>query len=255
MDIPLSPSRLESTLFIEKELPLLISESKKVLDVGCGKLYFFDLLSELRFKGDYAGLDVEPKKSVKKTDFKKQIIKKDFLNFKSTKKYDLIACLWVLEHIKEDHKALELIYNLLEKNGSVILAVPSTYSWPFEFGRHGYRYYSFGQTKNSLQKMGFKIKNSYRAGGLFGFTFMIFYNWIRYLVLIPAVIIYFALKVLLITELNWQKFSHGVVSNTVYFYHKFPIGVSLHNKLINLIVKIDKITKLLPASYIFILKK
>lgn len=45
--------------------------------------------------------------------------------FFKNKKFDTIVCLNVLEHIKDDKKALDNMYGLLNNNGKLVLLVPS----------------------------------------------------------------------------------------------------------------------------------
>ncbi len=87
------------------------------------------------------------------------------------KKYDMIVLFDVLEHIKEDKKALKIIYNrLLKNNGILFLTVPA-YMWLFsyhdEIHKH-YRRYTKKELYNLLSEIGFKnIYISYYSTILF----------------------------------------------------------------------------------------
>lgn len=75
------------------------------------------------------------------------------------KKFNSIVCLNVLEHIKDDKRALKNLYNLLEKGGFLILLVPI---YEFLFGGIDksighYRRYDKNQLINTISSSGFKI--------------------------------------------------------------------------------------------------
>ena len=72
---------------------------------------------------------------------------------------DSVLCFNVLEHIEQDEKALENIYNLLEPRGRLLLLVPS-HPWLYgsldqHLGHH--RRYRKKELKNKLEAMGFKV--------------------------------------------------------------------------------------------------
>ncbi len=77
----------------------------------------------------------------------------NFLN----KKYDIVLCSQVLEHIKEDEKAMKNLAKMCSKY--LILTVPSgKYNSTSKLVGH-YRHYSEKRIKDLLQKNGFRIKN------------------------------------------------------------------------------------------------
>lgn len=253
--IPYSPSRLDSTAFLKKNLPKYLNGAKNILDIGCGKLFFFNFLKDTNFNGHYLGIDIQNPPRPGKTSFKAKIVKADFLKYDLPNKFDLAVCLWVLEHIKGDSRAISKVNKTLNPEGIFIIAVPSVWSWPFEFGRHGYHYYTAGGIEKLCSSEKFEILNFHPSGGLFGFLFMIVYNWPRYFLLLPALIIYKVLKTLKVTEISWTEFSKKLISGTIYRYHRSKTAVNLHNKIVSAIVKLDSAIKLFPASYILILKK
>ncbi|OGD93668.1 hypothetical protein A2697_01630 [Candidatus Curtissbacteria bacterium RIFCSPHIGHO2_01_FULL_41_44] len=299
-NIPYSPSRLDSTKYFLKNLPKYVVGSKNLLDVGCGKLYFFDMLEELNFKGTYLGIDIDPKKLTyfkiaKNTDVspwmrrynpreastkrKKnhgrqpvevyypkgiefKIQKKSILDFKGEKKFDMAICLWVLEHIKSDSLAIDKINAILKPKGILVIAVPSIWSWPFEFGRHGFHYYSKSRIQKMLAESGFEILEQHSSGGAAGFLFMIAASWPRLLSLIPLLIIYALANKLSLnnkrsfsSNKNWKDFSTNFVRNTFYKYHNYKIGINIHNFIVDKITVVDNLFKILPASHILILRK
>lgn len=82
--------------------------------------------------------------------------------FFKDRKFDSVVCLNVLEHIKDDKRALKNIHELLKADGNLILLVPA---YDFLFGEidksigHFRRYYK-NQLKNILEDMGFKVIKS-----------------------------------------------------------------------------------------------
>lgn len=82
--------------------------------------------------------------------------------FFSKQKFDTIVCLNVLEHIKDDRKALKNMYELLCSGGHLILLVPA---YDFLFGKIDkeighFRRYNKKLLKSLLEEVGFKILKS-----------------------------------------------------------------------------------------------
>ena len=97
-----------------------------ILEVGCGIGNFTETL---RKYGEVWAIDIESK-YVKQTASiignKSGIgdIEKGNYFFNG-KQFDCVVCLNVLEHIKDDKRALENIYKLVKTGGVVILIVPA----------------------------------------------------------------------------------------------------------------------------------
>jgi len=253
---PFSPSRYDSSNYLTEKLQSIIKSNNNVLDVGCGKLYFLEILNKINKSVNYLGIDLNPKTNMKfKKNIKSRIIQQSIISFKTKNKFDLIVCLWVLEHIKNDKLAQKIMFNHVKKNGYLIIAVPTIWTWPLEFGRHGFHYYSLGIIKNITANKQLKVREIYTAGGLLGLLFMIVYNWPRFLILIPSFILYKILSFSKKTTLTWQQFSKKVIDVTWYRYHKSPMLVHFHNTMVQSIVKIDNLIKIFPQSYIIILQK
>ena len=256
MQIPYSPSRLDTTMFLKNNIRKYLRPDQSIIDIGCGAMYLSNLLDSLKLKINYLGVDLNPKNTKFRSVYlKTKIVKGDILNFKAKRKFDLVACLWTLEHIKHDQGACKKMFGLLNKEGFTIIAVPSIWSWPIELGRHGYRYYSKTQIIKLVKSAGFGVAEFYESGGFLGLLFMLIYSWPRYLVLVPLLIIYTILNFLNLVRVSWEKFSHKVVSNVFYFYHKSQEGILFHNMIVSKIVALDNKFKIFPASYVLILKK
>lgn len=254
--IPLSPSRHDSSNYLGNKLQPLLKPNASVLDVGCGKLYFLEILNKTNRSVNYLGIDINPKTIVKfKKNIKGKILYQSINSFKTENKFDLIVCLWVLEHIKDDKLAQKIMFKHLKKNGYLVIAVPSIWTWPLEFGRHGFHYYSLETLKKMTLNKQLQIKNIYEAGGVLGLLFTLAYNWPRFVILIPSLFLYKILTLTGTTTLSWPQFSKKVIDTTWYRYHKSPILVNLHNRIVQSIVKIDNIFKIFPQSHIIILQK
>lgn len=81
--------------------------------------------------------------------------------FFENEKFNTIVCINVLEHIEKDIKALENLYKLLDKEGTLILLVPA---YDFLYGKIDksighFRRYNKNSLKNQLVEVGFKIIN------------------------------------------------------------------------------------------------
>lgn len=98
-----------------------------ILEVGCG---IGNFTKELSKYGDVTGIDIDESLI---NEFKKESRLRIQLGFGdieenkfffNNKVFDTIVCLNVLEHIEDDKRALQNIFNLLKKDGFMILVVP-----------------------------------------------------------------------------------------------------------------------------------
>ncbi len=158
---------------IIKVLDKYLSNTHSVLDIGCGvgTISFY-----LASKGKYiTGLDVSRKaidacrKSAKYlkltniTSFKVE----DFSNKKIrlSQNFDAVIMLEVIEHLKDDKKALLQIFNLLSRKGILILSTPSDNAPLKRMGllekfdkRVGHvRRYNIEELTRLCQSVGFKL--------------------------------------------------------------------------------------------------
>lgn len=142
------------------------------LDIGCGDGFFTFKVLELGYRVDAMDVSVEAIRSteerIKKLDTSEyiNIFNKDLFEFESRKKYDVILCLEVLEHIKDDIKALKRINSLLKKDGLLILSVPhrqDLWNYSDEVGGHYRRYSKVGLTEK-LKHADFEIDKIFDYG-------------------------------------------------------------------------------------------
>lgn len=91
----------------------------------------------------------------------------DFLEYSTSKKYDVIVMGDVLEHISEPVRALEKAYEMLAENGVLWLSTPnfesaftriSGFNDPMWNQLNHFTYFSFSGLKPILEKIGFDVK-------------------------------------------------------------------------------------------------
>lgn len=147
----------------------LIKDNLKgsILEVGCGIGNFSALLAQY---GDVTGIEINQKyinklkeniKLHRNDDLKSNVgygdIEKGKYFFKP-KKFDTIICFNVLEHIKDDKKALSNMKNMLKKGGRLIIIVPAHNFLFSKFDKNigHYRRYSKNDMKIKLDYTGLK---------------------------------------------------------------------------------------------------
>lgn len=104
------------------------SSHKTFLEIGCGNGFTLKYLKKKNLRINFKGCDIyiqalQYAKINNDSDielFQYNLFKKNL-----TSQYDVIGCFDVLEHIKEDEKAIENIYELLSPGGICIITVPS----------------------------------------------------------------------------------------------------------------------------------
>ena len=106
-------------------------QNKKVLDVGCNAGYFLfrlDKKNPLKMTGiDISSSFIDLAESIKDEHFLDkniEFIREDFLTYRFKESYDLIICFSVFHYFKENQPSvLDKIYNLLNREGKVILEI------------------------------------------------------------------------------------------------------------------------------------
>lgn len=103
-------------------------KGKTVLDIACGVGYGSRTLAENGAK-KVIGVDISKKAiSFANKNYKLNNITfkaDDLFNHKSKIKFDIVVCLETIEHIKNDNKAFNNLYNLLKKEGLLIISSPN----------------------------------------------------------------------------------------------------------------------------------
>lgn len=166
------------------------NKGKRVLDIGSGvgTLDFY-----LASKGkSVTGIELSKgavevaNKSARALNLRKstKFIRGNFLKETLKDKYDLVICSEVLEHLTDDSGALRKISNLVQKEGFIILTVPSVNAPLYKMGladkfdkRVGHkRRYSYRELKRLVENNGFKViykdnREGIIRNSLFIFTF------------------------------------------------------------------------------------
>jgi 2-polyprenyl-3-methyl-5-hydroxy-6-metoxy-1,4-benzoquinol methylase len=130
-----------------------------ILEVGFGLGSFTQKLSR---KGNVCAIDINEKylKSKKRTEIQHGFgdIERGKYFF-GKKKFDTIICMNVLEHIKNDKKALQNTLKLLKANGILVLLVPAHRILFSNVDKNlgHYRRYSKKQLGEHLEKVGFSV--------------------------------------------------------------------------------------------------
>lgn len=150
--------------FLVKRLVKRCSKKFKInniCEIGCGVGINSKNLANIGFKINAFDLDKEAINLAKKYNKHKNIDyrSKDVLKLKSNKKYDMVLAIEVLEHIREDAKALNKISSILNKKGTLLLTVPIHEHYRREFDdRSGHvRRYKPGDLIKKLKNSGFEI--------------------------------------------------------------------------------------------------
>lgn len=137
----------------------------EILEIGCGIGNFTLTLSKY---GNVTAIDIDQKLIKQLTDKKNVEINAGFGDiekgeyFFKERFFDTIVCINVLEHIKNDTRALKNIFKLLKKDGNLILLVPV---YNFLYGEIDkavchYRRYNPKSLIKEIETMGFNVISS-----------------------------------------------------------------------------------------------
>jgi len=179
-----------------------------VLDIGCG---VGTISYYLASKGNYVtGLDIAKnaikiaKKNARTLHLENNIkfIVADFPKESVNEKFNLIICSEVLEHLEEGEKAIETIYELLEREGILILSTPSANAPLYRLGllkghdKHAghLRRYTVDDLKGIATAVGFNILESRKTEGIFR-------NFLFVFPLLGSVVVKFANKLTIVSDL------------------------------------------------------
>ena len=133
-----------------------------ILDVGCSGGLLIERLRSMGFS-DVAGIDISQAavtRARKRGLLDVKVMDASKLVFR--KKFDIIIASDVLEHIKDDRKAISAWYRALKKGGTLILLVPAfMHLWStHDVANLHYRRYTLTQLALITQKTGFRIIKS-----------------------------------------------------------------------------------------------
>lgn len=122
--------QIPSFVWIKKELG--VKKGEKVLDAGCGTGYLLDFLCGKRVKGVGVDISWEALKTAKKLFPWFEFIQADLtkLPFKNGN-FDKIFCFNVIEHIKDQDKAMREFQRVLKPRGVIVFGtnIKDSLSW------------------------------------------------------------------------------------------------------------------------------
>ena len=138
------------------------------LNIGAGEVLWLENGIFLGNK-NFISSDIEEKNLCKSNLAMHKIVADvQKLPFKNGKISQLII-LDVLEHIKDDNKAISEIARVLRKSGKLIICVPNdtilSYLNPVRYVQHE-RHYSIKRITSLLKRNGFKIEKVFAGGGI-----------------------------------------------------------------------------------------
>lgn len=148
-------------------------KNHRLFDAGCGVGLISLHLSSKFHK--ISGVDIDSQKikdanillksnNVKNVEFSKADLLKD--NF-TNKKFDVIICFEVLEHVVDDKKLLSNLGHLLEEDGQLILSFPSG-TFLSRIAQKSLDHYKIGYTPTDIKKLlqgtDLKIVDEYSFG-------------------------------------------------------------------------------------------
>jgi SAM-dependent methyltransferase len=96
--------------------------AQNILDVGCGSGLFFDRLAEF---GSVEGVESDASLAFADRRYRDRIHVGTLADFQTSRSYDLILMLDVLEHIAAAEDALRLALSLLAVDGRIVITVPA----------------------------------------------------------------------------------------------------------------------------------
>jgi SAM-dependent methyltransferase len=129
-------------------------KDKTILDLGCGKGY---IGKSLALNNYVVFSEINPE-LIKDIEGDKVVLDALHMPFKN-ESFDWVICADVLEHIKDDKKVLQNIYDILKQGGKAIIALPAYSRF---YGHHDklighYRRYDRKSFEKTAIDIGFKI--------------------------------------------------------------------------------------------------
>lgn len=180
LDLKLSVRNLD-TFYIRQTILNSIMDNMdlfegKLLDVGCGKMPYRDLINKKSSIVSYHGLEINNAKI-----YDEKIIPDFFwdgrtMPFKSDE-YDIVFATEVFEHCPDLQTILKESYRVLKPNGKIFFTVP--FLWPLhEVPNDEYRYTPFALKKH-LESAGFENIDIKATGGWHASLAQFLGLWVR----------------------------------------------------------------------------
>ena len=153
-----------------------------VLDAGCGGGQYSFYLAKQKLNASVTAYDINTeqierlvKESKERGILNIEFAKRDLTEIDDIEKFDFVVCIDVLEHIKDDEKAIESLYKSLKSGGKIYIRVPGKNQFRYfkQLEKHSQEDhvregYTIEQMKQLLTNAGFKITHTGRTFGKYG---------------------------------------------------------------------------------------
>lgn len=134
--------------------------NKKALDVGCSEGAFLDYLSDKKIDVKAIDIDNNAIEFCRERGYGDQVNYGSLLDIPyKDKTFDIVFLLDIVEHIKDDSKAISEVNRVLGLQGSAVIIVPA-YQWLWsqnDVAYHHQRRYSVRQIKELVKSKDFRI--------------------------------------------------------------------------------------------------
>ena len=144
-----------------KSFIIHVSEKMKgdVLDIGCGKKPYEDLIMGIDAVKSYTGVDIEGEYSKKG---KPDILWDGNILPIESKQYDIVVCFEVIEHVMDISNILKESHRVLRNNGTIIITSP--FVWPLHDEPNDYFRYTPFSIEEIMIEWNFTNILTYRIG-------------------------------------------------------------------------------------------
>ena len=130
-----------------------------VLDIGCGKKPYEDLIMGIDAVKSYTGVDIEGEYSKKG---KPDILWDGNILPIESKQYDIVVCFEVIEHVMDISNILKESHRVLRNNGTIIITSP--FVWPLHDEPNDYFRYTPFSIEEIMIEWNFTNILTYRIG-------------------------------------------------------------------------------------------
>jgi 2-polyprenyl-3-methyl-5-hydroxy-6-metoxy-1,4-benzoquinol methylase len=109
----------------------LVTDSKKILDIGCGTGDFLSICKN----NSWTTIGVEPNKKARNISQTKNLVIKEKIDdiIQLNEKFNVITLWHVLEHVPNLTEYIQQLQNLLKDDGTLLIAVPNFKSYDAEY--------------------------------------------------------------------------------------------------------------------------
>lgn len=183
--------RKDKLIYMVGAIDRLIKKNRQkieIVDLGCGAGYYSLPLLKLGYNLTCVDLSKknlnifrEKLKKAREKKLKVEIINSSIEKYSPSKKFDVVLCSEVLEHVNNSEEIIKKIYSLLKDDGVFILCIPNgfgTYEvffdWPLillrklfniknDPGRYHRNFFTLRRIKEILSDNGFKLLSFKKA--------------------------------------------------------------------------------------------